>query len=777
MYRSIRKKDDETEGVNEIHEFWDGKITSAMEAEWRSLGYSMFQSFPPVKAMHIHCGQEQPAGEDDEEFDGCSEFTKYLHRPTELDALLAPSVGQDMPTALDYFERVTVFTVPPAPVRAAVGRASGSVNDVLHIASWPVQRSSGSPIFYSTINNRPYYYYLRKSDDRCVVRAQHARYRTEQWYLRLIAMKVPIEPFHATNNPDPLQKLLTVTKDGTSTVHTTYQETARALGIISNDNEGELALIEACSYATPEALLSLFTQVTINGQPTLRILCGLGLDLTTPTQRTPSNREPGSDDDPCDDRTSPFDVEAESGDDEDDDDGADSEVANSGGEVADSDGEVADSDSTDDDDDAEDAPNTNEHSTDQQWQLDAARNPDLERVRNTLLGRYRGSRPERVHLFLLDLKASFEANNACPTSYGIPLPPDRGAGPVAKEIARWKHDPAIELFNQSHSPRGRQAGVVDEVDKHLSLASGECETFKMVYVDGKAGTGKTTTLRYILNKARLRGLVTLVAAPTNLAALLYSGGQSCHALFELLVTRDRGEVVTSRIRSKSDKAQLLQAASIIVIDELPSMKRADFEAMLQLLDEVRCVLLQLAFHNLPPWGQNLPPNHRLSRFEQVGFRGILVAAGDFRQIGPVVRDANSVQQIQASPRLSQAWPYFKQIHLDAPQRTRDDTEYDAHVTKLGDGASAVVGFTPGDSRPVVDVSFIKNRFDRTSRPDALNFTFDSDSDPSKCAVLAPTNVLVDAWNLAVQVRRATQSLMRMPSTVTLSPISAWRSRK
>ena len=119
MYRSIRKKDDETEGVNEIHEFWDGKITSAMEAEWRSLGYRMFQSFPPVKSMHIHCGQEQPAGEDDEEFDGCSEFTKYLHRPTELDALLAPSVGQDMPTALDYFERVTVVTVPPASVRAA----------------------------------------------------------------------------------------------------------------------------------------------------------------------------------------------------------------------------------------------------------------------------------------------------------------------------------------------------------------------------------------------------------------------------------------------------------------------------------------------------------------------------------------------------------------------------------------------------------------------------------------------------------------------------------
>ena len=47
---SRKKHADATEGVNEIHEFWDGKITSAMEAEWRSLGYSMFQSYPPVKS-------------------------------------------------------------------------------------------------------------------------------------------------------------------------------------------------------------------------------------------------------------------------------------------------------------------------------------------------------------------------------------------------------------------------------------------------------------------------------------------------------------------------------------------------------------------------------------------------------------------------------------------------------------------------------------------------------------------------------------------------------
>ena len=745
---NIRNKDDPTEGANEIHEFWDGKITSAMEAEWRSLGFSMFQSFPPVKAMHIHCAHQSNPDDDEAQLDddGNSEFTKYLHRPAELDGPIAPYIEQDMPTALDYFERVSVVTKPPAAVRAAVGRAQGSINDVLHTANWPVQRSSGSPIFCSVINDRPYYYYLRGFDDRCVVRAHHARYRTEQWYLRLIAMKVPIAPFHATSNPDPLRNLLTVTKDGTSVVHTTYQETARALGIINNDNEGELALIEASSYATPESLLSLFAQVTINGQPTLRILCGLGLSLSTPKRGTLSKSSRDDDDDgDCDDRSSPFDLDADSNNDD------DSDTHSEGAGLSDFDGasgDLADSDSAPEDehnDGVNGAQPTAPQGADQQWQSDAARNPDLERVRNVLLGRYRGSRPERVSLFLLDLRASFEANNVCPTTYGIPLPPERGTDPIAKETARWKHDPALATFNQSHSPRGRQADVVREVEAHLSSTT-DCDTFKMVYVDGKAGTGKTTTLRFLLNKARLQGRVTLVAAPTNLAALLYSGGQSCHALFELLVTRDRGEVVTSRIRAKSDKAQLLEAASIIVIDELPSMKRADFEAMLQLLDEVR---FRESTKSYRPCQHTTP--HQPIRFGQVGFRGALVAAGDFRQIGPVVRDANSVQQIQASPRLSQAWPYFKQIHLDAPQRTRDDPEYDAHITNLGDGASPVVGFSR-DDRPVVDVSFITNRFDRTSRPDALRFTFDSECDPSRCAVLAPTNVLVDAWNEAVQAR-------------------------
>jgi hypothetical protein len=312
------------------------------------------------------------------------------------------------------------------------------------------------------------------------------------------------------------------------------------------------------------------------------VLCGLGLDLSTPNRRPGrTSTEDAHDSEDDEDRTSPFDVEATEDDGDENSDGVLDDMEEDAArhsEHSDSDLETAVPEGT---------PDSNQH-----WQSEAEGNTDLERVRHVLLGRYRGSRPERVGQFLLDLKSAFEANGVCPSQYGIPLPPDKSSGPVSRELARWKHDPALVQFNESHTPRGAQVDVVRAVDGHIKSPTSK-HSFKMVYVDGKAGTGKTTTLRFILNKARLRGLVTLVSAPTNLAALLYQGGQSCHALFELLVTRDRGEVVTSRIRPQSDKAELLQAARIIVIDELPSMKRADFEAMLQLLDEARGGILKV----------------------------------------------------------------------------------------------------------------------------------------------------------------------------------------
>jgi len=586
LCRSFRRKDDATDDAdvkNDIHEFWDGKITCAMQAEWRNLGYAMYESYPPVKAIFIHkSAVHADATGDGDPSDGCSWWTKYLYRPPEVDALCASESQTPMPTALSFYEKMTVSPQPPAAVRSAVNRPSGSLNDVVHRATWPVQGTHG-PIYYSIIDGRLYYYYPRGADDRCVVRAVKARYRTEDWYLRLIAMRVPVPPHHTTDNPDPIASLLTVTDptSGNRVVHTTFQGVARALGIVTKDNEGELALVEAVDSSTPESLLSLFTQVTLNGQPTLRVLCGLGIDLQSPEAVASKTREEIDDDEDIDGDVGVSSSEDGGGSDEGDE-------TNSHAESDDDSGDAGSHDVA-----GHDTPATNTETTtaasspnDADWQRAAANDPDMQRVRRMLMMSCRGTENERVQQLLCNIRDSFDANDMDPRAYGIPLPMSDDLSYDQYERARWLNDPGLLAFNSTHSLRNEQCDIDAAIDEYLSASTDDHATFMTIYVDGRAGTGKTTTMRYILNKARLAGRICFVAAPTNLAALLYQGGQSCHALFELMVTRDRAEVVTSRIRPGGRKASLFGIASIIIVDELPSMKRADFEAMLQILDQV-----------------------------------------------------------------------------------------------------------------------------------------------------------------------------------------------
>ena len=558
---------EQDEVKNGIHEFWDGKITCAMQAEWRNLGYSMYESYPPVKTIFIHKAAESSDSIDgDVSDDGCSFWTKYLHRPSAVDALCTPGATETetpMPTAMAFYEKIMVTHDAPAIVRSALGRSSGSLNDIIHTAQWPIAGPNG-PISYSIIDNRVYYYYLRST--RCIVRAVKARYRTEDWYLRLIAMRIPVTPYHPHDNPDPLLSLLTVTDDsGASVVHTTFQEAARALGIVTKENEGELALIEAVDYSTPEAMLSLFTQITLNGQPTLRVLCGLGIEL----QSLHATGDDGSGA-----------VSDDAAENDDDDASAASDIEDGNVESGHDDNGVGTPN-------AHGASDGTEGTEVQNWQTDAANDPDLQRVRRLLLSRCRGTQPERVQQLLTNIRNSFQANDVNPRSYGIPLPMADHLSCEEYERARWLGDPTLLGFNETHQPKNEQCDIDKAIDEYLANDREALETFMTLYVDGRAGTGKTTTMQYILNKGRLAGRICLVAAPTNLAALLYSGGQSCHSLFELLVTRDRTEIVTSRIRPGGDKAKLFKAASIIIVDELPSVKRADFEALLQVLDQAR----------------------------------------------------------------------------------------------------------------------------------------------------------------------------------------------
>ena len=101
------------------------------------------------------------------------------------------------------------------------------------------------------------------------------------------------------------------------------------------------------------------------------------------------------------------------------------------------------------------------------------------------------------------------------------------------------------------------------------------ETSENIFLTGKAGTGKTTFLKY-LKENSTRNII--VAAPTGVAAI-NAGGVTLHSLFQLpfhpfLPTKRHKEELLAKGRFNKQRQQLLRKMELLVIDEI-SMVRCD----------------------------------------------------------------------------------------------------------------------------------------------------------------------------------------------------------
>jgi len=102
-------------------------------------------------------------------------------------------------------------------------------------------------------------------------------------------------------------------------------------------------------------------------------------------------------------------------------------------------------------------------------------------------------------------------------------------------------------------------------------------THRSVFLTGKAGTGKSTFLRYICAHTKKR---YVVLAPTGVAAVNV-GGQTLHSFFKIpfkpLLPDDPDfseRRIKKTLRYSSDKVKLIRNLDLIIIDEI-SMVRAD----------------------------------------------------------------------------------------------------------------------------------------------------------------------------------------------------------
>ena len=136
------------------------------------------------------------------------------------------------------------------------------------------------------------------------------------------------------------------------------------------------------------------------------------------------------------------------------------------------------------------------------------------------------------------------------------------------------------------------------------------KTGKSVFLTGKAGTGKTTFLREVVESSSKR---VVVVAPTGIAAI-NAGGVTIHSFFQLpLHPYIPGVKVESKFAFSKEKRSIIKTIDILIIDEI-SMVRSD------LLDAVDSVLRRFRDRNKP-------------------FGGVqLLMIGDLQQLTPVVTD-------------------------------------------------------------------------------------------------------------------------------------------
>ena len=154
------------------------------------------------------------------------------------------------------------------------------------------------------------------------------------------------------------------------------------------------------------------------------------------------------------------------------------------------------------------------------------------------------------------------------------------------------------------------------------------ETNENIFLTGKAGTGKTTFLKYLKENATKN---IVIAAPTGVAAI-NAGGVTLHSLFQLpfhpfLPTKNNKDELLAKIRHNNNRLQILRKMELLVIDEI-SMVRCD------VMDAIDTVLRSVRRNYNTPFGAVQ-----------------LLCIGDLHQLQPVAKNEewNILNEYYASP--------------------------------------------------------------------------------------------------------------------------------
>ena len=154
-------------------------------------------------------------------------------------------------------------------------------------------------------------------------------------------------------------------------------------------------------------------------------------------------------------------------------------------------------------------------------------------------------------------------------------------------------------------------------------------------------------------------------------------------------------MLESDIKTNSQRAALIQLATLIIWDEAPMANKAVLEC-------VDAVVRKIMGNDLPFGGK------------------VVILSGDFRQTCPVIPRGQREDIVEASIRSSYIWPVFSIYRLTVPIRQAEDTEFQRYLDVVGAGISETV-----------PVAYLETCYTHTG---LTNFVFPPDilCDPLKC---------------------------------------------
>ncbi len=130
---------------------------------------------------------------------------------------------------------------------------------------------------------------------------------------------------------------------------------------------------------------------------------------------------------------------------------------------------------------------------------------------------------QEIQTFLTDRGKSLDC-------YGLPEPEFSQAESMA-ELERWA---AVgdNLFERAQTTYQTLNNQQQEVFDMIWNAIQE-ESQRLLFLDGEAGTGKTTVVKTLCDAIRSVGKIVLATATSGFAAQLYPGGRTTHSMFKV----------------------------------------------------------------------------------------------------------------------------------------------------------------------------------------------------------------------------------------------------